>query len=397
MRWSVLVVTLLAPLLLWAVLPVGSLRRPHARAAAEPDQRKQALIGGHKAHERVLTTDISALDAAIDSLQGDITTLSAKQQKLQTEPGRQARAARRGPDQPARRAGPADPPARPPGRGRAARSPTAWSRSTRPTSRTSSPSCSSPTASTTCSSAPSSCGAISHQDAHIMDLVSDAKAESTATAKQPRRAGEPGRPRWPSDRGPARPGLRRALDARRPARPRSPTARAAKQTLLASSRRPPPEARGRRRPRSRPRRRRSRPSCASSPAPRSRPAPIRQGSGGLIWPVNGPITSPFCESRAWEACHPGIDIGVPSGTPIRAAAAGRVVLMQPEAASGGYGNFTCIQHTGTMSTCYAHQSRFATLDGRARRAGPGDRLSAAAPAAASARTCTSRCASTGPS
>jgi murein DD-endopeptidase MepM/ murein hydrolase activator NlpD len=91
--------------------------------------------------------------------------------------------------------------------------------------------------------------------------------------------------------------------------------------------------------------------------------PIRQGSGGLIWPVNGPITSPFCESRAWEACHPGIDIGVPSGTPIRAAAAGRVVLMQPESASGGYGNFTCIQHSASMSTCYAHQSSFATSMG----------------------------------
>jgi murein DD-endopeptidase MepM/ murein hydrolase activator NlpD len=88
--------------------------------------------------------------------------------------------------------------------------------------------------------------------------------------------------------------------------------------------------------------------------------PIKQGSGALIWPVNGPITSQFCERRAWEACHPGIDIGVPSGTPIRAAAAGKVVLMQSVGASGGYGNFTCIQHTGVMSTCYAHQSRFAT-------------------------------------
>jgi len=88
--------------------------------------------------------------------------------------------------------------------------------------------------------------------------------------------------------------------------------------------------------------------------------PIKHGNGSLIWPVNGPITSPFCERRAWEACHPGIDIGVPSGTPIRAAAAGKVVLMQSEGASGGYGNFTCIAHTATMSTCYAHQSSFAT-------------------------------------
>jgi len=92
--------------------------------------------------------------------------------------------------------------------------------------------------------------------------------------------------------------------------------------------------------------------------------PVHPGSGGLIWPVNGPITSPFCEARAWESCHPGIDIGVPSGTPIRAAAAGTVVLLQGEASSGGYGNFTCIQHTGAMSTCYAHQERFAVSMGQ---------------------------------
>jgi murein DD-endopeptidase MepM/ murein hydrolase activator NlpD len=92
--------------------------------------------------------------------------------------------------------------------------------------------------------------------------------------------------------------------------------------------------------------------------------PIKRGNGSLIWPVNGPITSPFCESRPWEKCHPGIDIGVPSGTPIRAAAAGKVVLEQSVGASGGYGNFTCIQHTGAMSTCYAHQERFAVSLGQ---------------------------------
>jgi peptidoglycan DL-endopeptidase CwlO len=92
-------------------------------------------------------------------------------------------------------------------------------------------------------------------------------------------------------------------------------------------------------------------------------APVRQGGGGMVWPVNGPITSPFCERRSWESCHPGIDIGVPSGTPIRAAAAGRVALLQSAGASGGYGNFTCIQHSGSLSTCYAHQSRFGTSMG----------------------------------
>src|SRR5262249_19843860 len=92
--------------------------------------------------------------------------------------------------------------------------------------------------------------------------------------------------------------------------------------------------------------------------------PIKRGNGSLIWPVNGPITSPFCERRPWEACHPGIDIGVPSGTPIRAAPAGKVVPEQSAGQSGGYGNFTCIQHTGAMSTCYAHQERFAVSLGQ---------------------------------
>ena len=87
---------------------------------------------------------------------------------------------------------------------------------------------------------------------------------------------------------------------------------------------------------------------------------IKRGNGSMIWPVNGPITSPFCEARAWERCHPGVDIGVPSGTPIRAAASGKVTLMQSVGASGGYGNYTCVSHTSTLSTCYAHQSRFAT-------------------------------------
>jgi murein DD-endopeptidase MepM/ murein hydrolase activator NlpD len=81
--------------------------------------------------------------------------------------------------------------------------------------------------------------------------------------------------------------------------------------------------------------------------------PIKGGSGRFIWPVNGPITAPFCERRAWEACHPGMDIGVPTGTPIRAADGGRVAIA---GWVGGYGNYTCIQHTASLSTCYGHQS-----------------------------------------
>jgi peptidoglycan DL-endopeptidase CwlO len=90
---------------------------------------------------------------------------------------------------------------------------------------------------------------------------------------------------------------------------------------------------------------------------------IRRGNGSMVWPVNGPITSPFCEARSWERCHPGVDIGVPAGTPIRAAASGKVTLLQSAGASGGYGNFVCVSHTSSLSTCYAHMSRFGTSAG----------------------------------
>jgi murein DD-endopeptidase MepM/ murein hydrolase activator NlpD len=87
--------------------------------------------------------------------------------------------------------------------------------------------------------------------------------------------------------------------------------------------------------------------------------PIKRGNGSMIWPVNGPITGAFGEQRPGHI-HAGIDIAAGEGTPIHAADAGRVVLMQGVGASGGYGNYTCVQHTATMSTCYAHQSRFGT-------------------------------------
>ncbi len=87
--------------------------------------------------------------------------------------------------------------------------------------------------------------------------------------------------------------------------------------------------------------------------------PIRQGSGSMIWPVNGPITGVFGEQRPGHI-HAGIDISAGEGTPIHAADDGRVVLMQGVGASGGYGNYTCVQHSTSLSTCYAHQSQFGT-------------------------------------
>ena len=86
---------------------------------------------------------------------------------------------------------------------------------------------------------------------------------------------------------------------------------------------------------------------------------VRHGSGRFIWPVNGTFTSPF--GYRWGRLHAGIDIAVPEGTPIRAADGGTVAIA---GWTGGYGNYTCINHGGGVSTCYGHQSRIAVSVGQ---------------------------------
>jgi murein DD-endopeptidase MepM/ murein hydrolase activator NlpD len=87
--------------------------------------------------------------------------------------------------------------------------------------------------------------------------------------------------------------------------------------------------------------------------------PSTVSSSGLIWPVSGPITSPF--GWRWGRMHQGVDIGVPSGTPIHAAAAGTVIYCGWEE---GYGNFVVIDHGGNLATAYGHQSSIAVACGQ---------------------------------
>jgi murein DD-endopeptidase MepM/ murein hydrolase activator NlpD len=75
-------------------------------------------------------------------------------------------------------------------------------------------------------------------------------------------------------------------------------------------------------------------------------------SSGLIYPVNGPIVSPF--GQRWGKLHAGVDIAVVEGTPIHAAASGVVTYASW---MSGYGNMVQIQHAGSLSTGYGHESR----------------------------------------
>jgi peptidoglycan DL-endopeptidase CwlO len=85
--------------------------------------------------------------------------------------------------------------------------------------------------------------------------------------------------------------------------------------------------------------------------------PVPSGSGTFAWPVAGTVTSGF--GYRWGRQHEGVDIAAAEGTPIWAAGDGTVVVQQGEYESGGYGNYTCVEHSAGLATCYAHQSSFA--------------------------------------
>ncbi len=94
--------------------------------------------------------------------------------------------------------------------------------------------------------------------------------------------------------------------------------------------------------------------ATSSPSDNPSGTVATPSAAGFIWPVQGPITSPF--GPRWGSFHPGLDIGVPEGTPINAAAAGTVIYCGWES---GYGNLVVIDHHNGLATAYGHQSRVA--------------------------------------
>ncbi|HVY38326.1 MAG TPA: M23 family metallopeptidase [Polyangia bacterium] len=105
------------------------------------------------------------------------------------------------------------------------------------------------------------------------------------------------------------------------------------------------------------------------PAPVS-PSPIGAASArpALQWPLTTvPVTigSPF--GARWGKPHEGIDLPAPVGTPVFAAADGRVVY----AGHGvrGYGNLVVVKHEGDLLTVYAHNSALLVVQGQPVRAG----------------------------
>lgn len=79
-------------------------------------------------------------------------------------------------------------------------------------------------------------------------------------------------------------------------------------------------------------------------------ASVSTASGWLVHPVPGGIKTQGIHG------YNSIDIGAPIGTPIRAAAAGRVIISKEAGWNGGYGKYVVIKHDNGVQTLYAHNS-----------------------------------------
>lgn len=80
---------------------------------------------------------------------------------------------------------------------------------------------------------------------------------------------------------------------------------------------------------------------------------LENGALRFSWPLHGRLTSRFGWRRS--RMHEGVDIAARSGTPVRAAEAGRVIYASR---LGGYGNVVVVRHGERYETVYAHIRRF---------------------------------------
>jgi len=81
-------------------------------------------------------------------------------------------------------------------------------------------------------------------------------------------------------------------------------------------------------------------------------------------PRNGDELKRFSSRSAGSGSHPGVDIALPVGTPVKAVAAGAVVFCEWRV---GWGNLVVIEHNiphlGTVYSCYGHLSSITAAKG----------------------------------
>lgn len=75
---------------------------------------------------------------------------------------------------------------------------------------------------------------------------------------------------------------------------------------------------------------------------------------GMIWPVQGRLVSDF-GPKGSGVVNDGVNIAAIAGTPVHAAASGRVVYAGNKIK--GYGNMVLLSHAGGRNTTYAHLNK----------------------------------------
>lgn len=114
-----------------------------------------------------------------------------------------------------------------------------------------------------------------------------------------------------------------------------------------------------------------------APAVRARPAGAASVyESGLSEPSHWPLEEPGYVTRGQAAdgpapntggeAHPGVDIAVPIGTPVRASGGGSVLQAGVDSE---YGIFVLLEHPGGLQSMYGHLSRAAVASGQAVDAG----------------------------
>jgi peptidoglycan DL-endopeptidase CwlO len=351
-RLSLLLLVAALPLVLWAVLPLGSSGQS-ADSLQRQIERKRAQIEQKRGRERVLTTEVSAYTHKIGDLQADITVLQTRQVRLEANlEAKRAELAQIQEDLRRERL-----------RLARLRERLAEARVELANRLVQMYKEDSPDVVTVVLEADGFADLLerteflqrtSAQDARIISRVRDAKAEATATAARLDRLEK--RAEKVAEAIEAEVVEVAAVKGELVDRRESyASARAEKAQLLSNTR----ASRAELEDHVHSLEREQAAVLARLRGSSGVAGPIRQGSGTLIWPANGSISSGF--GMRWGRLHAGIDMPLPEGTGLRAAASGTVAIA---GWVGGYGNYTCIQHGGSLSTCYGHQSSISVSVGQ---------------------------------
>jgi len=92
----------------------------------------------------------------------------------------------------------------------------------------------------------------------------------------------------------------------------------------------------------------------------ARPAPVPSGPVKFDWPLRGQLVGTF-GPQAGGVQNDGINIAVPKGTPVKAAAAGNVLYAGEEVR--GFGKLVLIGHADGYVTAYAHNDELSVTRG----------------------------------